>query len=81
MAGLYKISLNDVIEEYGEEITKNLLSEFSCPLSLDIEDFLRVKAIEFEKQSLCRTQLDNIAKQLYARSTIYIVFFYVQNTI
>lgn len=57
MAGLYKISLSDVIDEYGEEPTKRLLSDFSCPLNPDIEDFLRVKAIEFEKQYLCRTQL------------------------
>lgn len=57
MAGLYKISLNDIMDEYGEDDTKKLLSDFTCPLNLDIEDFLRVKAIEFEKQSLCRTQL------------------------
>lgn len=57
MAGIYKIALCDVIEEYGIEATKKLLSGFSCPLNLDIEDFLRIKAIEFEKQSLCRTQL------------------------
>lgn len=57
MAGLYKISLFDVLDEYGEDATRELLSSFSCPLNLDIEDFLRIKAIEFEKQSLCRTQL------------------------
>ena len=57
MAGLYKISLLDIIEEYGEDAVTKLLSCFSCPLNLDIEDFLQRKAIVFERQSLCRTQL------------------------
>lgn len=57
MAGLYKISLSDMIDQYGEESVKEFLSVFSCPLNLDIEDFLQAKAIEFEKQSLCRTHL------------------------
>ena len=57
MSGLYKVSLQDLLSEYGEGEVKNFLSSFLCPLNADVEHFLRVKAIEFEKQSLSKTQI------------------------
>lgn len=57
MTGYLKVALNTLIEEIGEENTKQILSDFSCPLNNDVERFLRSKAIEFEKQQLSRTQL------------------------
>lgn len=57
MSGIYKISLADMMTEYGENEVKQFLSDFSCPSNKDIEDFLKNKAIVFEQQSLSRTQL------------------------
>ena len=57
MIGYVKVSLDLLMDEIGEERVKGLLSGFSCPLNKDIESFLRLKAIEFEKQKLSRTQL------------------------
>lgn len=49
MIGYVKVSLDLLMDEIGEEK--------ACPLNKDIESFLRLKAIEFEKQKLSRTQL------------------------
>ena len=37
--------------------TKRFLSDFSCPLNADVEDFLKFKAIEFSRQGLAQTHL------------------------
>lgn len=57
MDGYVKISLKKLILNIGEEQTSKILSDFLCPLNPDIEDFLRIKAIEFEKQSISATHL------------------------
>lgn len=57
MTGFKLINLKLMVEELGEEKTKELLSGFSCPLNEDVESFLRHKAIEFSKQSLSQTHL------------------------
>lgn len=57
MTGYVKIPLNLLIEEVGEDNAKQILSDFSCPLNKDVDKFLRLKAIEFEKQSFSRTKL------------------------
>ena len=57
MLGYSIISLSDVYKELGEDKTKRILSEFSCPINIDVEQFIKFKAIEFEKQSIARTQL------------------------
>ena len=36
---------------------KSILSEFYCPLNIDVESFLKNKAIEFGKQGISITQL------------------------
>lgn len=57
MLGYKLLLLKDVMDELGEEEAKNILSSFSCPYNRDVENFLRLKAIEFEKQSLSSTHL------------------------
>jgi len=47
----------DVIESNGEDETLSDLSSFSCPLNLEIEDFLRCKAIDFAKRKLSVTYI------------------------
>lgn len=51
------VFLKDVYNELGEEHTKKILSQFSCPLNLDVEGFLFNNAIEFDKQGIARTYL------------------------
>ncbi len=54
---LFSMNLNDVIKQLGEDKTKNILSSFECPLNKDVENFLREKAIIFNKQGISRTHL------------------------
>ena len=46
-----------MIARLGETATKSVISEFSCPLNLDVENFLRNKSIEFAKQKISQTHL------------------------
>lgn len=57
MTGYVLVNLKEMIKEIGEEKTKNILSNFSCPLNKDVEYFLSDKAIEFAKQGLAATHL------------------------
>lgn len=54
----YKIvRLDFVIDEIGEEKTRQYLSDFESPLNKDVEAFLQYKAIEFSKQGIAKTHL------------------------
>ena len=57
MRGYRLVNLIDLIEEYGEDEAKRILSDFSCPLNPDVEYFLREKAIPFSKMGLSITHL------------------------
>ncbi len=57
MTGYKIVNLKMMIDEIGEEATKSILSNFSCPANLDVQNFLRLKAIEFSKQGLSQTHL------------------------
>ena len=57
MTGYKLVNLKMMLEEMGEEFTKDYLSRFSCPLNKDVEAFLRVKAITFADQGLAQTHL------------------------
>lgn len=52
-----QVSIMDMVNEVGEDKTKNILSHFSCPLNQDVEDFLRNKAIVFAQQKIAMTFL------------------------
>ncbi len=51
------VLLSDMLEELGEEKTKDILSEFSCDKNKDVETFLKKKAILFTKQGVAQTHL------------------------
>lgn len=51
------VNLRTMVEELGEGRTKEILSSFSCPLNLDVEYFLRAKAISFAVQGWAQTHL------------------------
>lgn len=55
MTGYGLVNLKDMIQELGEGRTKEILSEFSCPLNKDVEFFLHCKAIEFARQGIAQT--------------------------
>ena len=57
MARLVQVSLSDMICELGEDRTKSILANFSCPKNNDVSDFLKSKSIEFSKQGLSKTHL------------------------
>lgn len=57
MTGYVIVNLKDMIEHLGEGKTKNILSNFSCPLNKDVDGFLKNKSIEFSKQGIARTHL------------------------
>lgn len=41
MTGYKIVNLKHVIDEFGEDRTKAIFSEFSCPLNHDVEKFLK----------------------------------------
>ncbi len=47
----------DVIKRIGEEELNSRLSAFSCPANKDIENFLKLKAIDFAKKRMSITYL------------------------
>jgi hypothetical protein len=57
MSGYIGINLKEMIEQIGEVETKSILSDFSCPLNPDVENFLKTNAIEFAKQGISSTYL------------------------
>ncbi len=52
-----QINILDIIEMYGEDSCKEILSTFICPLNMDVADFIHNKAIEFAKQRIAITFL------------------------
>ena len=57
MIGYKVVNLTVFVEEIGEDTVKELLSDFSCPLNKDVEDFLKHKAIDFAIQGWAKTHL------------------------
>jgi len=57
MTGYRVVNLKILIEELGEDTAKSILSNFSCPMNLDVEFFLSKKAIEFAKNGWAQTHL------------------------
>ena len=57
MLGIKIVNLNGLIDECGEDVAKDYLSHFSCPLNRDVENYLRYKAIDFAKQGWAQTHL------------------------
>lgn len=57
MSGYKQIKLQILLNKYGEDEVKHLLSDFYCPLNLDVEEFIQDKAIVFDKQGISKTHL------------------------
>lgn len=57
MAEYMQLNLSNIIDELGEDRTKSILSNFVCSKNLDVENFLKTKAIEFSKRGFSKTHL------------------------
>ena len=75
MSGYKIVNLKELIdEEYGvgEKRGREIISDFSCPLNFDVENFLKEKAIEFAKQQLSQTHL---VFAEYKKQTVLVGYF------
>lgn len=52
-----QINLSNLLKEIGEDGANSILSDFSCPLNKDIEDFLKNKALSFSRIGFAKTHL------------------------
>lgn len=57
MTGYNLVNLKELVEQVGENRSKEILSDFSCSLNKDVEQFIHSKAIDFAKQGISQTQL------------------------
>ena len=57
MTRIRETNILDMIDLYGEEDCKSILSSFVCPLGKDVEDFIHNKAINFAIQRIAITFL------------------------
>lgn len=57
MSGYNIIRLSDIVAGLGEEKALSILSDFSCPVNPDIENFLKSSAITLGKQRVSVTYL------------------------
>lgn len=57
MSNCIAVNIQDMLKAIGEEELSRLLSDFSCPLNIEVEDFVRNKAIDFMKRKLAVTYL------------------------
>lgn len=51
------VNIQDMLKAIGEEELLKLLSDFSCQLNKEVEEFVRYKSIEFAKKKLSVTYL------------------------
>ncbi len=51
------VNIQDMLKAIGEEELLRLLSDFSCPLNREVEDFVRNKSIDFAQRKLSITYL------------------------
>ncbi len=49
--------MDDMVSQLGEDMTKKILSSFSCPKNRDLEVFLKDKAVLFSKKDISKTYL------------------------
>nr|WP_248628894.1 GNAT family acetyltransferase [Enterococcus cecorum] len=52
-----ELNLLEMLDTYGEDKLKSILSSFSCPQNKDVESFIQSKAIGFARQWLAMTYL------------------------
>jgi hypothetical protein len=78
MTGYLVVSVEQMIEQLGDEKCRNIFSRFSCPLNLDVEDFIRDgnKIIEFTRQ---RIAMSYVVLAPYKKKPAIVGYFTVAN--
>ena len=76
-------SLSVILEQFGEENTKRVLSEFICSENEEVETFIKEKAILHENRGLAKTVLviDTKAKGIVGYYTISTKSFVIHSNI
>ncbi len=59
------VNLLDMLEEVEEDAVMDILSTFHCPLNMEIENFLKKRAVEFAKKKYRLLILCSITKTLW----------------
>lgn len=72
-----QVSLMDMINELGEEFCKGFLQNFSSCKNIDVQDFIRNKAIEFAKQNVSVTFI--VLNTHYVGSDMFVGYFTLTN--
>lgn len=57
MSGYTKVNLMDLSEVNEIEKVSEIISDFSCPYNIDVEEFLKTKALMFSQQRIASTYL------------------------
>ena len=57
MCTIKQINILDMLDMYGEDSCKEILSTFICSLNMDVDDFIHNNAINFAKQRIAITFL------------------------
>ncbi|MCX4315114.1 MAG: GNAT family acetyltransferase [Lachnospiraceae bacterium] len=72
MSNYTVMNILDLVESVGEDEIQKGLSSFSCPLNMEIEDFIHRNAIEFAKRKLSITYLllDNVDGEIVGFFTL-----------
>lgn len=60
MKGYVLVNLRDMIEQLGEDKTKNILSNFSCPLNKDVDGFLKNKSSVLNPNASCKASVKSV---------------------
>lgn len=60
------ISLKDIIEKLGKSEAISILSDFSCPINTDVEEFMHYKAYPFECAGMSKTYLITASEKVMA---------------
>ncbi len=55
MSAFTTVNILDIMNDIGEEGTREYLSDFTCPKNKEIENFLKKNAIEFAKKKMSVT--------------------------
>ena len=72
------ISLKDMYEAIGEKKTKEILNNFECTLSKDVEYFIKEKALQFLKMGISKTFL---ISSTYKGKNVIVGYFALKNKI
>lgn len=55
--GYLVVNLSEMVENIGEDRVKSILSDFSCPMNPDVENFIKKKAVPMIPQQISKSFL------------------------